>query len=75
MLGMEERIRITFDVPDDVRRALNIYAARKNLSVGEVIEAMSRKYLPDDLALARKSIEEGDPPPKARKSRKKKPPE
>ena len=59
MLAMSDRIRITFDVPERVRRALNIRASRINKSVGHVIEWMTGQLLADDLALADKTIEEG----------------
>lgn len=70
MLVMAERIRLTFDVPERVRRALNIYASRKGITVGEAIEQLSEELLAEDLALADRSIAEGDQPPKPRRGRK-----
>ena len=65
-----ERIRLTFDVPDRVRRALNIAAARRGVPVGEIIEEMTEECLPDDLSLADRTIAQGAEPPKQKKGRK-----
>jgi plasmid stability protein len=51
-----ERIRLTFDVPDRVRRALGIRAARKNASVGQIIESMAEQLLQKELADADEEI-------------------
>ena len=67
---MADRTRITFDVSDRLHRALNIYASRKKLSVGQVMEWMAEQLIPADLALADQSIAEGDPPPKGKRGRK-----
>ena len=45
-----ERIRLTFDVPDRVRRALNIVAARRVCSVGDIIAELTEEAYPDALA-------------------------
>jgi hypothetical protein len=69
MLAMTDRIRITFDVPDRVRRALNICAARRDLSVGGVIQELVELVLTDDLATADKTIAEGQGPSRPRRGR------
>jgi len=61
MPTMAERTRITFDVSERVRRALNIAAARKGMSVGDIIEEMAERQLHDDLAIADRAIAEGTP--------------
>lgn len=70
MLTMDERIRITFDVPEDVRRALNIRAARSAMSVGEIIELLVVEGMSDDLEIARRSLAEGKPAPNPKRGRK-----
>lgn len=65
-LMADTRIRVSFDVPDRVRRALNIAAARLNLSAGEVVEFLFERYMQDDLTIADKAITEGLPPPKTK---------
>ena len=68
---MAERIRLTFDVPEEVRRALNIAAARQGKSVGEVIEQLAEEALPEDMEIARRAIAEGESsgPRKGRKNK------
>lgn len=61
MPTMADRIRITFDVPDRIRRALNIEASRKGLSVGEVIESLVTEHCKISLKVADDSIAEGQP--------------
>lgn len=62
-----ERIRLTFDLPERVRRALNVLAARKGLTVGEAIEQLVEEHCPEDLAIADRAIEEGAAGPKAKR--------
>lgn len=62
-----ERIRLTFDVADRVRRALNIVAARKACTVGDVIAEMTEDKYPDALEDADKAIAEGQRPKKGRR--------
>lgn len=68
MTDVMERIRVTFDVPDPVRRAIAAYAADNNLSVGEVIELMATDYFPDYVQRAEAAIASGVklPPRKGR---------
>jgi hypothetical protein len=66
---MAERIRLTFDVSERVRRALNIYAARMGIPVGEVIEGLVVEHLPEDVAFAERSIAEGKPSPGPKRGR------
>jgi len=60
----QERIRITFDVPDRVRRALNIAAAETNETVGEIIERMTGELLQEQLSRADEIIAKGVQSPK-----------
>lgn len=60
MLVMD-RIRLTLDLTDRARRALNIIAARTTKTAGEVVEAMLEAQHPEDLAIADRSIEEYEP--------------
>ena len=69
MVGMEERIRITFDVTDRVRRALNICAARRDIAVGRVIEELVEQGLPDDIHLADEAISSGSDGGKPKRGR------
>lgn len=62
-----ERIRLTFDVPDPVRRALNIIAARRASTVGEVIAELVQDNYPDAVAEANKAIAEGQRPKRGRR--------
>lgn len=48
----QARIRLTFDVPDRVRRALNIAASERNETVGEVIESLTEELLSEQLSRA-----------------------
>lgn len=66
------RTRLTFDVSDRVRRALNIAASRKAKTLGQVLEWMMTELLADDLASADRSIAE-DEPHKSKPGRKPKP--
>ena len=73
MLSMAERIRLTFDVPDRVRRAINICASRLTISVGEVLEGLVDGTIPplrEELAFADRAIEEGRPASKSKPGRK-----
>lgn len=70
MLVMGERIRLTFDIPDRVRRALNIEASKLNLTVGEVIERLVEENLSENLAIADKAIADGAPPSQIKRGRK-----
>ncbi len=63
------RTRLTFDVSERVRRALNIAASRKAKNLGTVLEWMCEAMIPDDLASADRSIAE-DEPHKAKPGRK-----
>lgn len=74
MLLMSERtdrLRLTADVPDRIRRALNIRAARLGISVGEVVTGLVEDGMADDLSIADRSIAEGkvDAPKRGRKPR------
>lgn len=62
-----ERIRLTFDVPDPIRRALNIVAARKASTVGEIIAELVQEAYPDAIADANKAIAEGQRPKRGRR--------
>ena len=57
---MAERIRITFDAPERVRRALNIRAARTGISVGQIVEQLVEELMAEDLALADEALNAGD---------------
>lgn len=58
MPAVADRIRLTFDVPERVRRALNVAAARKGDSVGDVIEWLAEQLLAQDLEIADRAIAE-----------------
>ena len=70
MTSLMERIRVTFDVSDAVKRAIAIYAAEQNLTVGQVIERMAAEHIPDHIAQAERAIESGE----KRESRRGRPP-
>ena len=59
MPTMAERIRITFDVPDRIRRALNIEASRRGVTVSQVIEGLIEEHCEASLSMADQSIAEG----------------
>jgi len=68
-----ERIRLTFDLTDRTRRALNIAAGRFNCSVGEVVEGLCEGTIDDlreDLAVADRTIESNIQLPKPKRGRK-----
>lgn len=67
---MAERPRITFEVSDRCRRALNIRASRLNTTVGQVIEWMAEQLMQRDLEIADESISSGDAPPQQKRGRK-----
>jgi hypothetical protein len=61
------RPRITYDVPEEIRRALLIYAAEMDHTVGEVIEQMTRKFIPDHVDRAKQLTAKHPPtPPRGR---------
>ena len=67
MLTMnEKRPKVTFDVPERIRRTLAIIAAEQNCSVGDVIERLVIRNHPTQLERADRAIAEGEitPPPK-----------
>lgn len=55
------RTRLTFDVSERVRRALNIAAARQAKTLGEVLEELAEAVIPEDLASADRSIADAKP--------------
>lgn len=55
------RTRLTFDVSERVRRALNIAASRKAKTLGWVLEWMMEQTLKEDLESADRSISEDQP--------------
>lgn len=67
---MAQRSRVTFDVPERVRRALNIVSARKGRSIGEILEEVAEQLFPEDLELADKAIAEDESAPEAKGRRK-----
>jgi hypothetical protein len=69
-----ERIKITFDVPDKVRRALAIAAGSRDKTVGQVIEWMAEQLLTEEMEFAARAISRGDPEPKGKPGRKRRPP-
>jgi hypothetical protein len=48
------RPRITYDVPEEIRRALLVYAAETDQTVGAVIEQMTRQFIPEHVERAKK---------------------
>lgn len=72
MTACMERTRVTFDIPEPIRRAIAIYAAERNYSVGQVIEEMARECIPAHITRAEEAIAEGDTRP-VRKGRPPKP--
>jgi len=59
MLAMNERrARMTYDVPERVKRALNIRASRRDRSVGDLITEWVESTFTTELALADESIAE-----------------
>lgn len=68
-----DRIRLTFDVSDRVRRALNARASLENVTVGEVIEALAEAGLPQELSMADIKIAKGEPAPAPKRGRKPRP--
>ena len=73
MKNRMEKIPVSILIPDDVRRAISMFAAEHNLSIGQVIEWMASDYLPEQLVEARKAIAAGVPAPKRRGRPPKKP--
>jgi hypothetical protein len=59
LVATEPRIRLTFDVPDRVRRALNIAASRTACTVGQVIQQLVEDALGEDLDIAGHAIAKG----------------
>ena len=55
----DERTRLNFDVPDRVRRAVNIVAAAEGVSIGMLIERIWEAHFPESLAQADKAIASG----------------
>lgn len=61
--GMANRVRITVDVPEEHRRALNMAAAERNLSAGGLIETLLDERFPDLIERARKTLAAGEAAP------------
>jgi hypothetical protein len=61
------RIRLAFDVSDRVRRAMNAAAGQRDLSLGQLLEEMVEKYLPEALAFADKAPDSQSAPKSSRK--------
>lgn len=62
MLAMSKRTRISFDGPEELRRGLNIRAAIKGITLGELVYQMAQAFCPDELAQALREIgDESEP--------------
>ncbi len=70
MAKIPTRPRMIFDCSERLRRALNINAARTNRTVGEVIESIAEQFLEEDLAIADRSISQGETGPTPKRGRK-----
>jgi len=66
----EPRVRTTFDVPERIRRALNIRAARLGQSVGDIIAEIVQDHFQDDLHLAENALSHGSEAGKSKRGRK-----
>lgn len=65
MSVLMERVRVTYDLPEDVRRGIAIYAAEQGISFGQAVEQFANDAIPSHIEQARRAIEAGDrPPPK-----------
>lgn len=71
MYAMSERIRLTYDVREEYRRAINLFAAHKGLTVSDAIELMCIEFLPKYLEMAKEEVASGTPI-KSRRGRPKK---
>lgn len=68
----EKRQRMVFECPEEIKRAIRARAGMDGLSPAEVILAAIRAYLPDEIDLANKRIQNEPAPagqPSKRKSR------
>ena len=54
--NMAARTRLTFDVSERVRRALNIAAAEQALTLGQILERLAEAGIPEALASADRAI-------------------
>ena len=73
-LMTEANVKLTAYVRERIRRALNIHAARRGKSVGDVISELVLSSLARDLELADEELGGGAEPAKGRPGRKPKPP-
>ena len=64
------RPRITADLPDEIRRALLIHAAERDVSLGDIIAEWSRQMIPDHIERAKKFIASQPDLPTPKKPRK-----
>lgn len=70
MLTMtDKRPKVTFDVPERVRRALAIFAAERNCTIGEAIEGLVTEHLPDHLSQADRAMATGQAGPVPKRGR------
>lgn len=75
MPDLMEQTKLTVNVPDTVRRALAIYAAESDQTVGQVLTELVAGSLPDYMKRAEELIRHGAPHPlKKGRPPKKKPP-
>lgn len=56
MLMAAKRPRISFDSPENIRRAINMWAARTGRAREEWLKEMVERHLPKELAEADKAI-------------------
>lgn len=66
----EKLTKVTFYVPERIRRALAIVSAERNAPVGELITAIVEEQFPDQLSQADRAIAEGTDAGKSKRGRK-----
>ena len=65
------RSRITADLPEEIRRAILIHAAERDVSLGDIISEWSAKMIPDHIERAKKFIaSQAERPASQKKTRK-----
>jgi hypothetical protein len=65
----DKRLRLSFDARTEVnRRAVHVAASLQGVSHNDILNDLIERHLGKYIALAQKELEDGDSPPRKRKS-------
>lgn len=61
MLCMEKQPRVTFEIPEHIRRAIGMIASREGVTIGEALALCVEAAEPDTVKIALEAAEAGKP--------------